>query len=165
MAFLAPVFAGIGGGAVAGGGFGLGSILSLGSGFLGAIGSLSSANAAKQAAEYNAKVDENQAITANQQAASRATEITQRTRQKMAAARAAGLENGLGEGGSTSDVLDTINKQGGLDSLTALYDGTVRATGLHNSAELERMRGRQAESQGMIGAFSSIFDGFSKAFG
>jgi hypothetical protein len=166
MAAVLPLFAGLGGtgAAAAGGGFSLGSLFSIGGGVLGAVGALASAGAARQAADYNAKVNENQAITVNNDAAMRATALQQKNRQRIAAARAGGLENGIGEGGSSADVLDTINKQGTLDSLTAIYDGTVRSTGLRNSAELDRMQANNAGARGGIGAFASIFDGFSRAF-
>lgn len=170
MAFLTPLLGvggAAGGAAAAGGGLfggGLSSLFQIGGGILGAIGSLSQASSAKAAADYNAQVNENQAIVVNNDAAMRATATSIKTRQKLAAVRAAGLENGFTEGGSTADVMDTVNTSGTLDQLTQIYDGTVRSTGLRNSAQLDRMQGNAAMSAGGIGAFTSIFSGFARAF-
>jgi hypothetical protein len=170
MSFLAPLLGvGAAGGAAAGAGAGLfggglSSLFQIGGGILGAIGSLSQASAAKAAADYNAQVNENQAITVNNDAAMRATATSIKTRQRLAAVRAAGLENGFTDSGSTADVMDTVNTSGTLDQLTQIYDGTVRSTGLRNSAQLDRMQGEAAMSAGGLSAFTSIFSGFSKAF-
>ena len=114
MAFLLPVFAVVGsaigsvftGGAavagaagaataVAGTGFSLGTALTIGSTLLGVAGALGQGQAQKQASEYNAKVNEQQAQMSNDQAAAKASEIAVRTRQKQSGVRAASLESGL----------------------------------------------------------------------
>ena len=182
MAFLVPVFTAIGsaigsigsaigiGGAAAGAagavgsGFSLGTALTLGSTALGVAGTLAQGRAAKSAANYNAAVQEQQAKIANDQAAAKATEIATRTRQKQAGARAASIENGLELSGSVNDILDTVQTQGTLDAMTALYDGSVRAQGLRNSAELERAKGRSASSASYLSAGSSLLTGFSKLY-
>jgi hypothetical protein len=181
MAFLVPVFTavasavgsigsalGVGGAAAAGataaGGFSLGTALTLGSTALGVAGTLAQAQAQKKAANYNAAVQEQQAQVEQQKGAARATEISQRTRQKMAGVRAASIESGLELSGSVGDVLDTVNQQGALDSMTALWDSSTRAQGLRNSAELERAKGKSAVTAGYLGAGSSLLTGFSKLY-
>lgn len=179
MAFLLPVFTAIGStigsvlgstavvGTTAAGtasGFSLGTALTLGSTLLGAAGVIQQGQAAKRAAEYNAQVQEAQAMVAQDQGAAKATEIAQRTKQRLAATRAAGLESGLELDGSVSDVLDTVNKQGALDQLTALYDSNNRAAGLRQSAEAERAKGRNAVAASYIGAGTSLLSGFSKLY-
>jgi hypothetical protein len=184
MAFLLPVFAAVGsaigsvftggaaaagaagaaGAAAAGGGFSLGTALTVGSTLLGVAGTLAQGQAAKNAAEYNAKVQEQQAEITNQQAGAKATEIAQRTRQKMSGVRAASIESGLELSGSVNDVLDTVQTQGTLDAMTAIYDGTTRAQGLRNSAALERSKGKSAVTASYLGAGSSLLTGFSKAY-
>lgn len=179
MAFLVPVFSAIGsavgsvfgGTAVAGtaaagttSGFSLGTVLTVGSTLLGAVGAIQQGQAAKQAAEYNAQVQEAQAKVAQDQGAAKATEIAQRTKQRLAASRAGSIENGLELDGSVSDVLDTVQKQGALDELTALYDSNIRAQGLRQSAEAERAKGSNAVAASYIGAGSSLLTGFSKLY-
>lgn len=193
MAFLLPVFTAIGStigsvlgstavvGTTAAGtasGFSLGTALTLGSTLLGAVGAIQQGQAAnqaakaqQQAAEYNAQVQEAQAKVAQDQGAAKATEISMRTRQRLAASRAAGLESGLELDGSVSDVLDTVNKQGALDQLTALYDSNLRAQGLRQSAAASRAEGENAILGGKakataayIGAGTSLLSGFSKLY-
>lgn len=179
MAFVVPVFSAIGsavgsvfgGTAVAGtaaagttSGFSLGTVLTVGSTLLGAAGAIQQGQAAKQAAEYNAQVQEAQAKVAQDQGAAKATEIAQRTKQQLAASRAGSMENGLELDGSVSDVLDTVQKQGALDELTALYDSNIRAQGLRQSAEAERAKGSNAVAASYIGAGSSLLTGFSKLY-
>ena len=186
MAFLLPVFAAVGsavgsvftGGAaaagaagaaagaagVAGSSFSLGTALTVGSTLLGAVGTIGAGQAQENAAEYNAKVQEQQAQIANDQAGAKASEIATRTRQKQAGVRAASLESGLELSGSVNDVLDTVQSQGTLDAMTAIYDGTTRAQGLRNSVELERAKGKSAASASYLGAGSSLLTGFSKLY-
>lgn len=182
MAFILPVFTAIGsalgsiGGALgvggaaagaagaAGAGFSLGTALTIGSTALGVIGAIGQGQAANKAAKYNAIVQEQQAQTEQQKGAARATEIATRNRQKMAGARAASIENGLELDGSVSDVLDTINQQGTLDAMTALWDSSARAQGLRASAELERAKGDSAQRAGYLGAGQSLLSGFSKLY-
>lgn len=181
MAFLIPVFgavgsaisglfgtgaavAGAGAGAAAAGGFSLGTALTIGSTALGVVGTMAQASAQKKAANYNAAVQEQQAIVEQQKGAARATEIAQRTKQKMAGVRAASIQSGLELSGSVADVLDTVQQQGVLDSLTASWDSNTRAAGLRSSAELERAKGKSAMTAGYLGAGSSLLTGFSKLY-
>lgn len=177
MAFMLPIFTaigsslgsvlGAGGAAVAGGaasGFSLSTALTIGSSLLGAAGAIQQGQAAKQSAEYNAQVQEQQARVAQDQGTAKATEIAQRTRQRLAATRAGSIENGLELEGSVSDVLDTVQRQGALDELTALYDSNMRAHGLRQSAEAERSKGSGAVAASYLGAGTSLLTGFSKAY-
>lgn len=185
MAFLIPIgtaiassvgslFAGgaaaVGGAAAAAGtaavgtGFSLGTALTIGSTALGVAGTLAQASSQKRASEYNAAVQEQQATLEQQKGAAKATEISQRTKQRLAGARAASLESGLELSGSVSDVLDTVNQQGALDSMTALWDSSTRAQGLRSSAELERSKGKSAVTAGYLGAGTSLLTGFSKLY-
>ena len=175
MAFLVPVFTAIGstlgaGGAAAGTaaaagtGFSLSSAFTVGSAFLGALGSLSQGQAAANAADYNAQVQEQQADMEQQQAGARATEVATRTRQRVAATRAGAVQNGFETDGSVSDILNLVETQGALEGLTSLYDGDVRARGLRNSAELSRANARNSLSAGYLNAGTSILTGFSRAY-
>ncbi|MBK9156747.1 MAG: hypothetical protein IPM11_01225 [Micropruina sp.] len=145
-------------------GFSLGTALTVGSSLLGAAGAIQQGHAAKQAAEYNASVQEAQAKVAQDQGAAKATEIAQRTKQKLAAARAGSMENGLELSGSVGDVLETVQKQGALDELTALYDSNLRAEGLRRSAEAERAKGGNSIAAGYMNAGTSLLTGFSKLY-
>lgn len=145
-------------------GIGLSGILSGVGSVLGAIGSLASANASANAANYNAKVNENNAKTSLDQGAAQATNIAAKNKQRIAAVRAGSAENGLDGSGSASDVVASVQKQGTMDGLTAIWDSTTRAIGYRNSAELDRMQASSASAGGGLAAFSSLFSGFSKVF-
>jgi len=154
MAFLAAL----------GAGGGLGGIFSAVGTVFSAFGAISQAQAQANAANYNAKVNENNAKTALDQGAAEATQTAAKNKQRLAMIRAGTSENGLDLSGSASDVVQAAQKQGTMDELTAIWDSTSRATGYRNSAQLDRMQASSAMAAGGISAFSSIFDGFSKAF-
>ena len=170
MAFLAPLGALFGGGTAAAGagaaagGFSLGSVFSVGSALLGAVGSVASGMAQAKASKFNAKVQENNAKIELDQAAARATEASRRTRQRIAATRAGALENGFEDSGSIADLIDTVGTQGTLEELTAIYDGTNRAQGLFMSAKLDRMNAKSAKIAGFLNAGNSVLSGFSDAY-
>lgn len=173
MAFLVPLattaVTAIGsvlgaGTAAAAGASSLGTVLTVGSTLLGAVGSIQQGQAANKAAQYNAAVQESQANIAQDQGAARATEVANRTRQRLAATRAASLQSGLELSGSVNDVLDTVQKQGALDELTALYDSNTRAQGLRQSAQAERVKGRNAASAGYLNVGTTLLTGFSRAY-
>ncbi|MEN6527588.1 MAG: hypothetical protein ABFD65_13985 [Candidatus Polarisedimenticolia bacterium] len=183
MAFLVPVFtaaaSAIGGlfsaggaaagaagagAAAAGSGFSLGTALSVGSTLLGAVGAVAQGQAASNAAKYNAQVQQQQAQMELDQAAVRATDAATRTRQRVAATRAGSLQNGFEADGSVADILNTVETQGTLEGLTALYDGSVRAQGLRASAELNRANARNSLTAGYLNAGTSLLSGFSRAY-
>jgi hypothetical protein len=156
MAFLVPVFT-----AATGAIGGIGSALGLVGTGLSAYSSIQQGKAAAAAANYNAKVKDQQAATENQQAAARATEYATRTRQKQASIRAGAVQSGLETSGSVNDIITAVGEQGMLDQLTSLYDGGLRAAGLRTSARLDRAEARGARSAGLLGALSNITSGVS----
>lgn len=63
-----------------------------------------------------------------------------------------------------ADILDTVETQGTLEGLTAIYDGSVRAQGLRSSAELNRANARNSLTAGYLNAGTSLLSGFSRAY-
>ncbi len=183
MAFLVPVFSGLGaifggggaaagaagaaagaGAAAAGGGFSLGSVLSIASTGLGVIGSIAQGQAAADAAKYNAAIARQQANMAQDQAAAKATETARQTRQRVAASRAAFGENGFESSGSVADVLGVVQEQGVLDQLTQLNEGAVRAQSLRANAALEDAKAKNARTSGFLNAGSTLLGGFGQLY-
>ena len=171
MAFLVPAFAAIGstlsgvlGTTAATTAAQVGTAVVAGSSILGAAGTLVQANAQKQAAEYNAQVQDQQARLALNTGGAQATEIAQRTKQRMAATRATFLQNGMSLGGSAADVLNAVNKQGTLDELTALYDAQTKSQGYAANARVDRATAGYATSAGLLGAGTSLLTGTSKLY-
>lgn len=151
-------------GAAAGAGMSLGSALSIGATGLSALGAVAQGVAANKAAKFNAAEMERQGQQAQMQAAAKATELASRTRQRMAAVRAGTQQNGLDLTGSALDVLDTVQTQGALDEITALYDGTERAKALRQSAAIERAKGGNSLLSGFLGGAGSILTGASRMY-
>lgn len=182
MAFVLPILASIGiggggavaasslGGALAAGGAATAaaaggiSTLGLAASALGVVGTLTSASAASKAANFNAQVAEQQAKVQQDQASVKASEIARDTRQRLAAGRAGAQQNGFELTGSVGDLLNQTARQGQLDYLTAVYDGSVQATGLNNSAKLYRQQAKNAMTAGMIGAAGQALGGVSSYY-
>jgi len=151
--------------ATAGSGFSLGTALTVGSTLIGTLGALQQGQAASDAAKYNAEVQRQQADQENQNAAARASEQATRTRQKVAATRAASLRSGFDTEGSVADILNVVETQGALEGLTALYEGSVRARGLRASASLSEANARNSRTAGFINAGTTLLTGASRVYG
>lgn len=155
MAFIAPLMAAMGPAMTA---------ISAASGVLGAVGAIQQGNAANEAAKYNAQVQQQQAQVAQDQAAAAASTEVRKGRQVTAASQAAGLENGLELSGTTLNVINQARDQSNLNALLAVYDGSVKATGYRNNAQLDLAQGRSAQTAGYIGAGSALLGGLSDAY-
>lgn len=139
--------------------------LSLGATALSTVGTGMQAISEARAANYNADVNVIQARQAQEQAALKASELTRRNRQVGAAARAGAQENGFDLGGSIADVLSQAERQGQLDVLSAVYDGSVQAAGLYSEAKMNRRRAGSAVTAGIIGMGSQVLGGVSNLYG
>tara|TARA_Y100000004_G_scaffold188747_1_gene243351 strand:+ start:51 stop:521 length:471 start_codon:yes stop_codon:yes gene_type:complete len=103
--------------------------------------------------EYNAQVQENNAIIAKQNAEFENEKHKDNLRRILGSQKASFSASGITRTGSTLDVqLDTVT-QGELDSLTILYGGNLKASGAEQSAVSQRMAGAAVikESQSKIG--------------
>lgn len=138
--------------------------LTIGSTVLSAASALSSASAQSSAANYNAAANELQAKQQNDQAAYQAGQEAKKTRLRLAAQRAGAAQGGLDLTGSVLDIMDETAAQGGLNYLTAVYNGDVNATSLRNDAKLNRARGSDATMAGYVNAGSSILTGISDIY-
>lgn len=134
-----------------------GTVLGAGSSILGGI-------AASNAASATAQLKDMQAVQAQDQAALKASEVARRTKQTLAASRAGAQQNGFELSGSVGDLLGQAEAQGNMDYLTAIYDGSSRATGLRNEASAARAQGQGAMMGGLIGAGTNLFSGLAKGY-
>lgn len=156
MAFIPALAAGA---ASAAGG--VSGLLGLGATLVSAVGAYQQGQASAAAAEYNAKLAEMQGKVAQDQAASRATELKQRTRRRVSQAATSVLESGFTLGGSFKDWIDQTIKFGEYDALSEIYEGEVAATGARNSAQLSRYEAKNYKRAGLIGAGSKLLGGVS----
>ena len=133
-------------------------------GVVGAIGSIASGEAAAQADRTNAVIEKQTAVASTDQAAFKASEITRQTRLRVAAATAAGLENGFEDTGSMTTIKNQVQDTGELDKLMSIYDGSVRATGYNNAATMDLQKAGNDETAGFIGAGTRLLGGISSAY-
>jgi hypothetical protein len=141
------------------------TVATIGASMLGAVGSIAQGQASQQAQQYNAKVAQIQATTAENQAASQSANIVDATRRKVGTAIAAGGESGIDTSeGSFRDLLANTSAFGHLDALTALYKGNVLATGYRNQAAADIYAGDQAALGGWMGAGTSLMRGVATAY-
>lgn len=119
----------------------------------------------KAAANYNATVQRNAALDAQQRGAQAAAEHTEKTRRLIASQTVAGVSNGLV---TNSGSLDTIGAQsaalGELDALKLQNNAEREAQGLQAQATIVDYQGQQAATAGGINAFSSLLSGASNTY-
>lgn len=131
---------------------------------IGAYGAYSSGQAQKDAANYNAAVQKNQAATAAQQAEFDAGQIRDRNRRLVATQRANFAANGVDpDSGSAVDVQHDSAKHGELQALMAIYTGQTSSNASLAQAKLDKSRGQYAEQAGWINAGSSVLGGVNQA--
>jgi hypothetical protein len=158
MAFVAPLFA-----AAA-------PYLSIASGVVGVISSISQGNAnaasersAAQAAEYNATINRQRADMALQQGNAQEEVKRRENRRAMGNLRAGLVENGIAlDSGSGADLVEESSLNSEMDALNIRYNSQINARGYTAQAELDdysaeaaKGRAKQARTAGFIGAASS----------
>lgn len=129
-----------------------------------AIGVGAQALATHNAAEFQAKLSEMQARQQQDQASVKASEVARDTKQRTASLRAGTLQNGFEISGSPLDLLKQTERQGELDYLTAVYDGSVTATGLRATAKNYKRQASNALVQGAIGMGSAALGGVADVY-
>lgn len=124
------------------------------------FGSVAGGVGAMQAASFNAKMAEQEAEAARQQAALEAGRVRETGRKILGAQRAATAKAGLevGEGSPLLIMLETV-RQSEEDAMLTRYKGDVRATSLRAEARAQRAEGRRALLGGILGAASEGLKG------
>ncbi len=128
------------------------------------LGTGASALASANAADFQAKLAQQQAAQATDQAAVKASEVAREGRQRTAALRAGAIQNGFEISGSMSDLLQQTERQGTLDYLTAVYDGSVQATGLNATAANYRRQKSSALTGGALGMGAQALGGVADIY-
>lgn len=119
---------------------------------LGALGSIQQGFAARQQAEYNAAVAEQNAAAARAQAALDESTSRKKSGLVLGSIRARAAANTGDVGGSALDVLADSASEAELEALTLRYQGEVKARQMESEAALERRRGKSAVLEGIVGA-------------
>lgn len=150
---------------------------SIASGVIGAVGAIAQGQAQKRAADYNAAIDERNAVIAgqNRKLTIETADIAARDKERenrriIHSISAAYGSSGLELAGSPLDVLQDTAMEQAVDVQRIRYEGYVRARegaiqilGLHEDATLKKMEGKAAQTAGYIGAAGSIFGGVGGA--
>lgn len=126
-----------------------------------AVGSMRQAQAQKDAANFNAAVNRNNAIAARQQAEAEQQQQERQARLRAGANRANIGGSGVSLEGSALDVLADIAAEEELARLTIIHSGEVRAVGFENNAQLDSARASNI-SPGM--SFASSLAGNAESF-
>lgn len=126
------------------------------------IGALNQGQQAKDAANYNAQVANNNAIASRQQAEANAAAQQRRARQQIGAARAGYGASGITMEGSAMDILESSAAMAELDRQNILYGGEIKSQGYQSTAGLELMRGENAETGSYFSAGSALLTGMGK---
>lgn len=136
---------------------------SLVSGVVSAIGAIQQANAAADAADYEAAVKERNRRAILAQTDTETEDKRRDNRRQIAAIRTAYGASGLALEGSPLDVLEDTMIEQETEVERVRYSGKMKAMGYGEEATLARMRADSARSAGAIGAASAIIGGVSGA--
>jgi hypothetical protein len=123
-------------------------------------GSISSGIAQSQAANYNAEVDRNNAIQAQQAADQQAVVTQQQTQSKIGQQKVDYAASGVDVGtGTPLDVMNDTATKGKLDALTLRYGGQVQGLRDTSAATLAQYQGYSALTAGALNAGSTLLTG------
>lgn len=122
---------------------------------IGAVGTMKSASAASNAAEYNASLNRERAIASRDKAAEQANRFRRTSAKRQGSLRARGV---------SMDLLEDSAIQEELEAQSILHGGEVEAAGYTNTASLDSARARSAKTEGYTGAGSQLLLGGAKAY-
>lgn len=133
------------------------AVAAVGTGY-GISASLAAGEDAKRAADFNAAVEENNALASAQQAQYEADRVNKRNRILMGKQRAAYAKSGV-VGGSQHDVEFDSMMEAELDRMAVLYTGRIASNAHRSSSQLARLQGQNAKASGQRRAMSTLFSG------
>jgi hypothetical protein len=123
------------------------------------IQSIQQGNAAKAAGDYNASIARRNATIAVQQASADAQAKDREKIQRLGAFRAAYGASGVTGEGNAIDIMATNAALFELDKQSIMYRGRLRALGYEDTATLEEIGGKSAQTAGYIGAGAALMSG------
>lgn len=136
------------------------TVLSAVSTGLSALSSLSKGQAQSDAAEYSARVAENEAAAKADAGRAHAEKVRLAYREQRARARTALAGSGVEVDEGSAVLIDQdITRRGEQDALSAILSGDREAESSRQMAEQQRYAGRNARRAGQLGAVTSVLDG------
>ncbi len=132
-------------------------------GIMGFKGNQAAAKAAKQTAEYNAKVMENEAILQAREKVDEEANLRQQSERLIATQTVATAASGVQMSGSPMQALADTYFNTEMDALRVQYASDVQQTAAEASATLARAEGRARASSLKTQSYQSLLQGGSKA--
>lgn len=130
-----------------------------------AVSSISQGIAAREMGDYNARVAEVDAQSAEASSRAEAEASRKRTARLQGAVRARAAASGLDLGeGSPLEVLYANASEGELEALSIEHSGATAASRYRSQGAVARARGRQAETSGYLSAASQVLSSAVSAY-
>lgn len=133
------------------------SMMMLAGTVISAVGASQSAAAQQNAALYNARLEEINAMTASDQSRVEVARFERARRQELGSARAA-----FGATGNTDDALSVLadmEMTSQLDKAALKYQGDLRVIGHRQNAQLNRIAAKTAAQEGAFKTASAFLSG------
>ena len=129
---------------------------------VGTYAAVASAQAQKEAADFNAEIASNQALAEQQKASFEAQEVRRRNMLRLGQQRALVAKSGITIESADDLIYDTA-LQGELEVQAALYGGTTASQFYQSKARLLRAEGANAETGGYLSAAGTALGGLGQA--
>jgi hypothetical protein len=120
---------------------------------------MAQAKASSNASKFNARVADNNAVIAEQNAAADESRQRRAADRQLAQTRALVGAAGVTLEGSPLEVLEDQAMEAELDALNIRYGGALQASNYRSQSQLGRSAARSAMTQGYISAGSSLLKG------
>lgn len=129
------------------------------------IGALKQGQAAKDAGDYNAAINQRNSQIALDQGAVDEARQRRENAQRLGTIRAGVGASGVQMEGSPLDILAMSAQNGELDAQAIKYKANLRSMGYKDTATLDTMQGDNAQTASYYKAGSELLSGGSKVYG
>lgn len=132
-------------------------------GFMGFKGNQSAAKAAKQTAEFNAQVAENEAVVLRRRKVAEEANMRDQSERIIASANVATAASGIQMSGSALQAAADSYFNTEMDALKIQYAGDIEETAKASEAALARATGRARATSLKMASYQSLLAGGSQA--
>ncbi len=135
----------------------------IGGGIMGYKGNQAAAKAAKQTAEFNAQVAENEAVVLRRRKVDEEANMRDQSERIIASANVATAASGIQMSGSALQAAADSYFNTEMDALKTQYAGDIEETAKASEAALARATGRARATSLKMASYQSLLAGGSKA--
>lgn len=128
------------------------------------LGEAETGLANRNVGNYNAQVNERNAIISDQQGDAQALQEGQRNEKRLGAMRANYGASGVTMDGSAGDVLEDSASQAKLNEQNVKYNAHLRSIGFSDNAVLDRYRAHYMLTASQYAASASLIQGGSRSY-